>query len=159
MHDIIFPRHYEYRVVRCKVSNIAVWSHLSIHRGLALNIRRLEVLDERSTEAALIPSDILTTDTELESSDDELAMHDKQGRLFGVALSKLSSLNELVWSCNHSLISLQSIWPILLKLSTLKSVEINDNLVFGPVAEDDESIKSKRIVRDFSQHIELPYTD
>lgn len=106
MHDVIFPRHYEYRIVRCKVSNIAVWSHLSIHRGLAQNVRRLEILDERSADSSLIPSDILTTDTELESSDDELTMHDKQGRLFGTALSKLSSLNEFVWSCNHSLISL-----------------------------------------------------
>ncbi|KAH8116070.1 hypothetical protein DFH11DRAFT_1583995 [Phellopilus nigrolimitatus] len=135
MHDIVFPRHYEYRVVRCKISNIAVWGHFAGNRSVAANVRRLEILDERSTENTIIPSDILATDTELESSDDELGMHSKQGRLFSSALAKMCSLNVFIWSCNHSLISLQSIWPTILKCHSLKSVEINDNLVFGPIVE------------------------
>ncbi|THH10617.1 hypothetical protein EW145_g1199 [Phellinidium pouzarii] len=144
MHDVIFPRHYEYRVIRCKISNIAIWSHLAGNRALAANVRHLEILDERSTESILIPSDVLITDTELESSDDELVMHDKQGQLFMSALSKMASLGVFVWSCNHSLISLHSIWPTLLKCHSLKSVEINDNLVFGPVNEEHSTNSTKR---------------
>ena len=68
MYGVIFPRHFEYRVVRCKISNIAVWGHFARNRALAANVRRLEILDERSTEALRIPSDILASDTELESS-------------------------------------------------------------------------------------------
>ncbi|OCB85043.1 hypothetical protein A7U60_g8000 [Sanghuangporus baumii] len=72
MYGVIFPRHFEYRVIRCKISNIAVWSYFANSRALASNVRRLEILDERSTEIPRIPSDILASDTELESSDDEL---------------------------------------------------------------------------------------
>lgn len=144
MHGIIFPRHFEYRVIRCKISNIAVWAHFANNRALASNVRRLEILDERSTENPCVPSDVLATDTELESSDDELTMHAKQGRLFISALAKMTRLNAFVWSCNHSLMSLHSIWPTLLKCQSLRSVEISDNLVFGPAPENSDSKNSKR---------------
>src|ERR1700691_4066727 len=75
LHSVICPRHYDYRVIRCKVSSISVWNHLVVHRSLARNVRRLEILDERSTEPGLIPVGILTSDSELESTDDELGMH------------------------------------------------------------------------------------
>lgn len=155
MYDIIFPRHFEYRVVRCKVSNIAVWNHFTIHRALALNVRRLEILDERSTESALIPSDIVLTDTDVESSDDELGVQVKQEKLLTAALSKMTSLGEFVWSCNHSLISLHEIWPTLFKFHSLESVELNDNIIFGPTANDSESSSAKRrlVVRDRSYYV------
>ncbi|CCM01344.1 uncharacterized protein FIBRA_03394 [Fibroporia radiculosa] len=134
LHTIIFPRHYDYRDVRCKVSSLSVWNHLIVHRALARNVRRLEILDERSTEALSVPSDILVSETDLESTDDELAMHTKQERYLVSALSRMSALHSFVWSCNHSPISIDNIWPILLRCQTLKQVGINDNLIFTPVA-------------------------
>lgn len=132
LHGVVFPRHYEYRVVRCKISRIAVWNHLAVHRGLARNIRRLEVMDERSAEPESVPSDILSTDTDLESTDDELNMHDKQARILASALTKMTALASFTWSCSHSLVEIDHIWPILLKCQTLQDVQINDNLVFAP---------------------------
>ena len=143
MHSVIFPRHYDYRTIRCKISNIAVWGHLANNRALALNVRRLEILDERSSAPLCIPPDLLTTDTELESSDDELEMHNKQERLFISALTRMNRLNEFIWSCNHSLVSLENVLPTLLKCQTLKSVEINDNLIFAPKLEEDNSHQSR----------------
>ncbi|KAL5521723.1 hypothetical protein ACEPAF_2471 [Sanghuangporus sanghuang] len=150
MYGVIFPRHFEYRVIRCKISNIAVWSYFANSRALASNVRRLEILDERSTEIPRIPSDILASDTELESSDDELGLHHKQGRLFSSALSKMTRLTTFVWSCNHSLISLDKIWSTLLKCQSLKMIEVNDNLVFSPISEKSTSSDAK-------QALVLPY--
>lgn len=144
MFSIVFPRHFEYRVIRCKISNIAVWSHFASNYVLAANVRCLEILDERTAEAPCIPSDILASDTELESSDDELTMHAKQGRLFASALSKMTRLTAFVWSCNHSLISLHSIWPTILKCQSLRAVEIHDNLVFSPTTEESIPCRTAR---------------
>lgn len=144
MHDVVFPRHFEYRVVRCKASSISVWNHMTVHRSLAENVRRLEILDERTTEGILVPSGIMTSDTELESSDDELERHDKQERFLVSALAKMTALDSFVWSCNHSPISIDNVWPILLKCQSLQSVEINDNLVFSPVSSPGSDATSKR---------------
>ena len=144
MHSVIFPRHYDYRTIRCKISNIAVWGHLANNRALALNVRRLEILDERTSAPLCIPPDLLTTDTELESSDDELEMHNKQERLFISALTRMNRLNEFIWSCNHSLVSLENVLPTLLKCQTLKSVEINDNLIFAPGSEQEDNAHQSR---------------
>ncbi|KZT66597.1 hypothetical protein DAEQUDRAFT_730009 [Daedalea quercina L-15889] len=146
LHGIIFPRHYEYRVVRCKVSRIAVWNHLAVHRGLARNVRRLEIMDERGAEPESVPSDILATDTDLESSDDELSMHGKQERILSSALTRMTALESFVWSSSHSPISMDHIWPTLLKCQTLKDVQINDNLVFAPSelpATEEQASESK----------------
>ncbi|TFY62090.1 hypothetical protein EVJ58_g4085 [Rhodofomes roseus] len=147
LHGIIFPRHYEYRVVRCKISRIAVWNHLAVHRGLARNVRRLEIMDERGTEPASVPSDILNTDTDLESTDDELGMHDKQERVLVSALARMTALESFVWSCGHSPISIDQVWPTLLKCQSLKNVQINDNLVFAPselAPTEGQTSKNKR---------------
>lgn len=147
LHGIVFPRHYEYRVVRCKISRIAVWNHLAVHRGLARNVRRLEIMDERSSEPESVPSDILSTDTDLESTDDELSMHDKQERILASALTKMTALQSFTWSCSHSPISIDHLWPTLLRCQTLRDVQINDNLVFAPAdlsaAEEQEDSKGK----------------
>ncbi|KZT07912.1 uncharacterized protein LAESUDRAFT_811762 [Laetiporus sulphureus 93-53] len=141
LYNIIFPRHYDYRVVRCKVSSLRVWNHLIVHRALARNIRRLEVLDERSTEPESVPSDILASDTDIESTDDELGMHDKQGRLLASAMARMSSLQTFVWSCNHSPISIGDVWPTLMKCQTLRQVEISDNLIFTPTAAGEVEVE------------------
>ncbi|KAK0442605.1 hypothetical protein EV421DRAFT_1890925 [Armillaria borealis] len=144
MHGIIIPRHVDYRVLRCKVSSISMWNHLIVNRSLAKNVRRLEILDERtSVDALRIPGGIVGTDTDLESTDDELAMHEKQERYLVSALTKMTALNSFVWSCNHSPISIDNVWPTLLKCHSLSEVEIHDNMVFGPTSgEDSQAARS-----------------
>lgn len=137
MHGIVIPRHLDYRIIRCKVSSISVWNHLIVHRSLAKNVRRLDILDERSTEPEMVPSGIMASDTDLESTDDELGMHQKQERYLVSALTKMSALASFSWSCNHSPISIDHVWPTLLKCQTLREVNINDNLVFSPEVDDD----------------------
>ena len=70
-------------------------------------------------------------------------MHAKQSRLFVQALARMVGLTMLVWSCNHSLISLRDVWPTLMKCSNLSSVEVNDNEVFAPISEEEEESKAK----------------
>ncbi|KAF5318502.1 hypothetical protein D9619_011032 [Psilocybe cf. subviscida] len=72
---VVFPRHYEYRVIRCKVSDIAVWHHLARNRALARNVRRVEIIDERGGmnamgggERLLIPRGIVNSNTDLENT-------------------------------------------------------------------------------------------
>ncbi|KAJ3887448.1 hypothetical protein GG344DRAFT_55688 [Lentinula edodes] len=143
MHGVVIPRHFDYRVVKCKVSSVSVWNHLSVHRSLAMNVRRLEVLDERATSGPgiaieMVPGGISSTETDLEDTDDELAMHIKQEQYLLDALSKMAHLESFIWSCNHSPISIDTFWPILLKIHALKEVEINDNMVFAPMVVADE---------------------
>jgi hypothetical protein len=147
LHDVVFPRHFEYRFIRCKVSSISVWNHLLVNHSLARNVRRLEIVDERSSASTaimprgmVVPRGITKRDTDLESTDDELSMHKKQERYLGLALQRMSGLKELKWSCNHSPISIEHIWPaLLMRCTTLDTLEIADNLVFtskGPERED-----------------------
>ena len=147
LHDIVFPRHFEYRVIRCKVSSIKVWNHLILHRSLARNVRRLEILDERSSPTTdgnfnkgrrvTIPKNIiLQRDTDLESTDDELSMHVKQEKYLAAALVRMTGLKEFQWSCNHSPISIAHVWPtLMMRAVNLQVMDIYDNLVFAPKVE------------------------
>jgi hypothetical protein len=146
LHDIVFPRHFEYRVIRCKVSSISVWNHLILHRSLARNVRRLEILDERSSATTggnfnkcrgiAIPKNILQRDTDLESTDDELSMHVKQEKYLAAALVRMTGLREFQWSCNHSPISIAHVWPtLMMRAANLRVMDIYDNLVFAPKVE------------------------
>ena len=112
-------------------------NHLVVNRALARNVRSLEVLDERSTQPIKIPPGILTSDTDLESSDDEFGLHEKQERYLSSALTKMTALSSLTWSCNHSPISIDNIRPTLLKCHSLHAVEINDNLIFSSAPDAD----------------------
>ncbi|KIJ64613.1 hypothetical protein HYDPIDRAFT_90053 [Hydnomerulius pinastri MD-312] len=136
MHGVIFPRHYDYRVICAKVSSVRVWNHLIVNRSLARNVRAIEIIDERSSKPLAVPSDIMTTDTDLESSDDELTMHSKQERHVVSALTKMTALRSFNWSCNHSPLSIDSIWATLLKCQSISEVIISDNLIFGPYTPD-----------------------
>jgi len=141
MHSVVIPRHFDYRVVRAKVSSISVWNHLIVNKSLAKNVRRLEILDERAPAAnEIVPAGIMASDTDLESTDDELSMHAKQERYVIMALGRMNALVEFKWSCNHSPLSIGDMWPALLRCQTLKEVDINDNLVFSSVdsAQDQE---------------------
>jgi hypothetical protein len=139
MYNVIFPRHFNYRVVRAKVSSIRVWNHLIVHRGLARHVRRLEILDERSPEFEIVPSGIITTDTDVESTDDELEIHAKQEKLLVSAIARMQSLQSLKWSCTHSLISIACLWPTLLKCPQLGLIDLNDNTMFLPSEDQDSS--------------------
>lgn len=116
-----------------------------VHRSLARNVRRLEIMDERSNESEIVPPGILASDTDLESTDDELGLHDKQERFLVSALSKMTALASFVWSCNHSPISIDNVWPVLLKYQSLQTLEISDNLVFSNIARPEER-KSRKLV-------------
>lgn len=142
MHDVVFPRHFEYRVIRCKVSSLSVWNHLITNHGLARNVRKLEIIDERSSATTIprtggggfvVPRGIVKRDTDLESTDDELVMHRKQEKYFCRALEEMTGLREIKWSCNHSPISIDHVWPTLVMRSrTLDTFDISDNLLFTP---------------------------
>ena len=150
MHGIVFPRHFEYRIIRGKVSSLRLWNHLIVNRSLARNVRILEVLDERATAQEVLPSGILTSDTDLESTDDELELHVKHERFLVSALSRMTTLRSFTWSCNHSPISMEQLWPTLLKRQTLSHIEISDNLLFASKDEEnssDEQIKKSSAVR------------
>lgn len=149
LHDVIFPRHYSYREIVAKVSNVAIFHHLSIHRSLAQNVRKLEILDERAPDAAKrIPKGMMVrgkTDTDFESSDDESNLrNDKLAKVFVAALSRMVRLETFVWSCNHSLIDLHAIWPTLLHRASLKTMDINDNIIFRPNDISDEDTIGKK---------------
>lgn len=68
MHDVVFPRHFHYRVVRAKASSVRVWNHLTSNKSLARHVRVLEILDERTSSHEAVPPGILSTDTDLEAS-------------------------------------------------------------------------------------------
>ena len=146
LYDVVFPRHIEYRVIRCKVSSISVWNHLVHHRSLARNVRRLEILDERTSRngnPVCVPRGILQGDTDLESTDDELSMHAKQERFLAAALVRMTGLKEFKWSCNHSPISIAHIWPtLMMRAVNLNAMDICDNLVFAPVKQQEEEYSS-----------------
>ncbi|KAI0747215.1 hypothetical protein C8Q80DRAFT_1271992 [Daedaleopsis nitida] len=138
LHAVVFPRHYHYRVIRCKASALSVWNHLIVYRSLASNVRTLEILDERAGATdVLVPPDVGTTDTDMESTDDELGLHDKQERFVLAALARMTALKTFKWSCNHSLVAFERVWPALVKCQSLMEVEANDNLIFQAIPVDD----------------------
>ncbi|KAF5351221.1 hypothetical protein D9756_008165 [Leucocoprinus leucothites] len=55
LSEIVFPRHWEYRIIRAKVSMVGVWKHLCERSDLAANVRVVEVVDERSDKRLLVP--------------------------------------------------------------------------------------------------------
>ncbi|CAA7257438.1 unnamed protein product [Cyclocybe aegerita] len=149
LHDVVFPRHFDYRVIRCKVSSISVWNHLIKNRSLARNVRKLEIIDERAStprgvstghKGMLVPRGMLQRDTDLDSTDDEFTMHSKQERFLAAALLRMTGLREFKWSCIHSPISIANVWPtIMMRAPNLRSMEIHDNLVFAPRITVEES--------------------
>ncbi|KAG9308872.1 hypothetical protein JVU11DRAFT_11331 [Chiua virens] len=137
MHAVIFPRHYDYRVICAKASSLSLWNHLIVNRALARNVRVVEIVDERSSKPLILPTDIMTTDTDLESSDDELTLHSKPERLLACAVAKMTALRSFHWSCNHSTISVDNVWSTLrMECPTLSQVNISGNVVFLPYTPD-----------------------
>ena len=117
-----------------------------MNRSLARNVRNLEIMDERSTAPGIVPPGILLSDTDLESTDDELGLHDKQERYLVSALTKMTALSSFSWSCNHPPISIDNIWPTLLKCQSLREIDINDNLVFSEATTEDRERTRNSVV-------------
>lgn len=157
MHSVIFPRHFDYRVIKAKVSSIRVWNHLIVHRGLARHVRRLEILDERSSEFEIVPTGITTTDTDVESTDDELEIHAKQEKLLVSAIARMHSLQTFKWSCTHSLVSIVCLWSTLLKCPQLNHVDLNDNTMFLPLEDRDSSEEEGESSRVKKPSVVRPY--
>ncbi|KAM5541883.1 hypothetical protein V8D89_004612 [Ganoderma adspersum] len=157
LHAVVVPRHAEYRVVRAKASQLALWHHLAVHRALARNVRRLEILDERAPAGdVVVPPGIGATDTDMESTDDELGMHAKQERFLVSALRQMSALTAFRWRCSHSLVAFERVWPVLVRCAPgLREVEVNDNLVFQAleVAEEETagSRKQRQVLHDLTK--------
>ncbi|PIL26850.1 hypothetical protein GSI_11030 [Ganoderma sinense ZZ0214-1] len=145
LHAVVVPRHTAYRVIRAKASQLALWHHLAVHRALARNVRRLEILDERAPAGeAVVPPGIGATDTDMESTDDELGMHAKQERFLVTALRQMSALTAFRWSCSHSLVAFERVWPVLVRAAPgLREAEVNDNLVFQAVEVGEETAESE----------------
>ena len=143
LHDVVVPRHAEYRVVRARPSALRVWHHLVVHRALARNVRRLEILDERAgREEEAIPRDIAqgkVGDTDLESSGDELGLHAKQERYVVAALGRMTALQSVRWACSHSLVSFPKVWGALERCGSLREIEVEDNSVFQSALAEDGS--------------------
>ncbi|KAF8877831.1 hypothetical protein CPB84DRAFT_1852537 [Gymnopilus junonius] len=129
--EVVSPRHLEYRVVKAKPSNVAVWAHLVRYKDLARNVRRLEVLDERvvlgNTSASLTSSTalvrvpktlLLSRDTDHDSTDDELALHVKYQKYLCAALARTTSLKSFRWGSGKGGaggVRLSDIWAALMK--------------------------------------------
>ncbi|KAF5350400.1 hypothetical protein D9758_012480 [Tetrapyrgos nigripes] len=154
LHSVVIPRHFDYRVVRAKVSSISVWNHLIVNRSLAKNVRCLEILDERTSAAKEVVPIITSSDTDLESTDDELVMHEKQEKYVVMALERMTALVEFKWSCNHSPLSIGDMWATLLKYQpALREVVIQDNLVFSALAVAAEVEESGESVSEEEQAV------
>ncbi|KAF8588185.1 hypothetical protein K439DRAFT_1335942 [Ramaria rubella] len=137
LRNVVLPRHLEYRVIHCKPSSEKVWRHLIAHPLLACNVRRLQIMDEKSREAELIPTRVAE---EPDTCNEELEMHVEQQRLILGALAQMTTLMSFSWACNNSLISFDDVSPTLFTCDTLREVEICDNLMFNPTStsEGDE---------------------
>ncbi|KAH8826027.1 hypothetical protein DL96DRAFT_1610650 [Flagelloscypha sp. PMI_526] len=139
LHDVIFPRHFDYRIVRAKPSSLRVWHYLRTHPILARHVRILEVLDERAVVGEVLPPGIQNTDTDLDSTDDELTpggLQAKHERCLISALEEMSSLRSFTWSCNHSPNGIDGVWQTLLRrCEGLKEIRVHDNLIFAGPAE------------------------
>ncbi|KAL1744886.1 hypothetical protein HDZ31DRAFT_37623 [Schizophyllum fasciatum] len=146
LRAVVVPRHAQYRAVRAPASALRVWHHLAVSRALAANVRVAEVLDERAGAGALVVPAAArgVAEAALESTDDELGRHEKQGRFLARALARMVNLTELVWSSNHSPASVDGVWPTLLKhCSSLREVRVQDNLVFAPfIGEEGEETEA-----------------
>lgn len=139
LRDVVLPRHLEYRVIHCKPSSEKVWRHLITHPLLACNVRRLQIMDERSHDPELIPTRV---GEESDVPSGGVEMHAQQQRLIVGALARMTTLTSFSWGCNNSLISFDDVSPTLFTCDMLKEVEICDNLMFTHSSAQDEHHES-----------------
>lgn len=140
IRDVIISRHFDYRVIKAKVSSTRVWHHLTVYRGLARNVRWLEIMDESNSETELtVPPKITTTDADVESTHDELDRPAVLEKLFISAIAGMHGLQSFKWSQSRtrSLVSIERLWPTLRNCLQLSLVDLNDNTIFLPPEDKD----------------------
>lgn len=135
IHDAVFSDHFHYRVIKAKISSVEVWRHIIVNRRLAHNVRRLEIVDERSSEPEIIPKKII--DTGGRNLGDELDFCTEMEKLLVSAIAKMEHLQEFKWSCTTSLVSIKSLLPTLQKFPRLRLIDLNDNAMFSHLKEED----------------------
>lgn len=70
LKDVVIPCHSEYRVIRCRL-NSGIWAHLAACRGLARNVREIEVIfDSDSGRPECAPSTLHDNSTVVGATDD-----------------------------------------------------------------------------------------
>ena len=83
------------------------------------------------------------SDTDLEGTDEDEEgpgdAHVRQERWLVAALGRMEALKSFRWSCSHSLVSFEGVWPALVQCADLEEVEVNDNVVFQAAEEDEEA--------------------
>jgi hypothetical protein len=131
MYRVIHPRHYEYRSIRAKISSISVWKHITDNKALARGVRRLEVMDERSSEPQIVPSDVVPY-----CEPGVVDIHKHHEQFFLRALDSLPTIISFIWGCTHSPVAFEKLWDSLVTHETLQHVEIADNLAFSAPTQD-----------------------
>ncbi|KAF9789886.1 hypothetical protein BJ322DRAFT_1105756 [Thelephora terrestris] len=136
IHSAVFSAHFEYRVIKAKIGSVEVWRHIIGNSRLAHNVRRLEIVDERSSESQIIPQRI--ADTDAKNIGNELDLRAELEKLLVSAIANMDHLQEFKWSCTTSLVSIKSLLPTLHKLPHLRLVDLNDNAMFSSQNENPE---------------------
>ena len=148
IYTAVFSDHFNYRVVKAKITSVKVWRHIITNRRLAHNIRRLEIVD---AGLEMIPPNIPDTDME-----NTLDFRAKLEKLLVSAIARMQHLQEFKWSCTTSLVPIESLLPTSQKFPQLRLVDLNDNAIFSRLnnryieEEDGENFtKEKTSVRQF----------
>lgn len=141
MYSIVFPRHFPYRSVHCKLSNKAVWDHFVAHPSLALNVRRLEIMPECAMDKEIVPPELPQSAEPGQKSSEELVR---------AAIENMTALNSLKWLPDDAppfIVHFPAIWPALRACPSLKEVDVFSNSVFVDADVDAPSSSSNAIVR------------
>ena len=155
LRSVVHPRHLEYRVIHCKPSSEKVWRHLTTHPLLAGNVRRLQIMDERSREPELIPTRVAE---EEDISSAGIEMHAERQHLIVGALARMKTLASFSWACNNSLISFDDVSPTLFTCDMLKEVEVCDNLMFRNADDSEDVFEDDTSVCGVSPHFRTVHT-
>ncbi|KAH7100285.1 hypothetical protein BKA62DRAFT_706582 [Auriculariales sp. MPI-PUGE-AT-0066] len=124
LYSIIFPRHFPYRTVNCKLSNKAVWDHFIAHPMLACNVRRLEIMPECAMDKEIVPPELPQTAAPGQKSSDELVR---------AAIGNMTGLISLKWLPDDAppfVVHFSAIWPALRACRSLTEVDVFSNSVF-----------------------------
>jgi hypothetical protein len=140
MYRIIHPRHFEYRVIRARLSSTEVWQHLIDNRALARGVRRLEVMDTRTAEPEIVPSIV-----ERSHDREPLDINSQREALVLKTIASLPTLTDFSWSSSRSLVNFDGLWENLVFCENLQTVEINDSAMFASNSTYD--LYKKKIVR------------
>lgn len=140
IYAAVFSDHFNYRVVKAKITSVKVWRHIAVNHRLAHNVRRLEIVDKGPE---IIPPNI--PDADMENTLDFRAELEKS---LVSAIARMQHLQEFKWSCTTSLVPIESLLPTLQQFPQLRLVDLNDNAVFSrlnnrDIEEEDEENSKK----------------